>query len=58
MDDKMIEFAFDTEGIGNELGAGAYMPALRRTKVGEFIIEDAIGLEGLTAEKIHEACRV
>lgn len=42
-----------TEDIGKELGVGAYMPALRRTKIGRFVIEDAVTMDGLTAEKIH-----
>lgn len=46
------------EDIGKELGVGAYMPALRRTKVGNFVLEDAIKVEGLTADKIHEVLRV
>lgn len=33
------------EDIGAKLGTGAYLTALRRTKVGEYKIEDAVGLE-------------
>lgn len=33
------------EDIGAKLGTGAYLTALRRTKVGEYKIEDAAGLE-------------
>ena len=43
------------EDIGKSLGTGAYMPGLRRTKVGDFDIKDAITIdESLTPEKIAE----
>lgn len=35
------------DDIGRELGCGAYLTQLRRTKVGEFRIEDAKSLENL-----------
>ena len=35
------------EDIGEKLGVGAYLTALRRTKVGEFSVEEAVGLEAL-----------
>lgn len=35
--------------IGKALGCGAYLSALRRTEVGDFRVEDAIGLEDLVA---------
>lgn len=34
--------------IGESLGTGAYLSALRRTQVGELDIKDAIGLDGAT----------
>ena len=40
------------EDVGKKLGTGAYMPALRRTKVGTFSITDAILVENITAESI------
>lgn len=43
------------EDIGRELQTGAYMPALRRTKVGSFDIKDAITVERLTAEALAES---
>ncbi|HEV7455043.1 MAG TPA: tRNA pseudouridine(55) synthase TruB [Candidatus Saccharimonadales bacterium] len=45
------------EDIGTMLGTGAYMPALRRTRVGGFLIEDAVSMDGLTAEKINATLR-
>lgn len=38
------------EDLGKTLETGAYMSDLRRTKVGEFSIDESIGVEGLTAE--------
>ncbi len=37
------------QDIGEELGCGAHLSALRRTGAGPFAIEDSIGLEELTA---------
>lgn len=37
------------EDIGQKLGTGAYLTALRRTKVGEFLIEDATKLDDFMA---------
>lgn len=45
------------EDIGKELQTGAYMPALRRTKVGQFTIRDAIGVGQLSVEKLSEKVR-
>ncbi|HSX16670.1 MAG TPA: tRNA pseudouridine(55) synthase TruB [Patescibacteria group bacterium] len=45
------------EDMGKVLGTGAYMPALRRTRVGGFRIEDAIVVDGLTPEAIAEVLR-
>lgn len=43
------------EDAGKELGTGAYMPALRRIEVGQFVIQDAISVNELTVEKIGGA---
>ncbi|MGH7157801.1 MAG: tRNA pseudouridine(55) synthase TruB [Candidatus Saccharimonadales bacterium] len=40
------------EDIGKQLGTGAYMPALRRTGVGKFLLDDAVSADGITEEKI------
>jgi tRNA pseudouridine55 synthase len=40
------------EDIGKHLGTGAYMSGLRRTRVGEFSIDDAVSVEGLSVETI------
>jgi tRNA pseudouridine55 synthase len=45
------------EDIGKALGTGAYMAGLRRTRVGMFQLENAVQIEGLTAEAVHEALR-
>ena len=36
--------------IGRKLGIGAYLSELRRTKIGEYFVEDAVSLEKLTRE--------
>lgn len=41
------------EDIGTELGTGAYMSALRRTKVGRFKIEDSLLLDELDYIRLH-----
>lgn len=46
-----------TEDIGKALGTGAYMPALRRTRVGSFLIQDALPMDGLSPEAIQQAIR-
>ena len=38
--------------IGKELGCGAYMSELERTKVGTFTLKDAISIEETSEEKI------
>lgn len=43
------------EDIGAELKTGAYTAELRRTTVGEYKIEDAITIDGLTAEQLQAA---
>lgn len=46
------------QDIGAKLGTGAYMSGLRRTKVGEFAIEDALkDPKNLTAEIIYNSLR-
>ena len=35
------------EGIGQKLGTGAYLSALRRTQVGSYKIEDGVSLDQL-----------
>ncbi len=42
------------EDIGQKLGTGAYMSDLRRTKVGDFDISDAITMENIDSEAIYE----
>jgi tRNA pseudouridine55 synthase len=42
------------EDVGKELRTGAYMPALRRTKVGDFKIEDAMRMEELSQRGLHK----
>jgi tRNA pseudouridine55 synthase len=45
------------EDIGTWLGTGAYMARLRRTRIGGFRIEDALSMDGLTAEAVAKALR-
>ncbi len=40
--------------IGEVLGCGGYLRNLRRTKIGKYDINDAVGLEGLTYETLHK----
>ena len=42
------------EDIGAELDTGAYMSDLRRTKIGDFDLANAISIEGLTEERVAE----
>ena len=42
------------EDLGKELGTGAYMFDLRRTKVGRFDLADAISVTGLTPDTVTE----
>lgn len=42
------------EDLGKVLGTGAYMSALRRTRVGNFDIKDALQMDGLTPEHIKQ----
>ena len=41
------------EDIGKALGVSAYMPALRRTRVGPFKIEDVATVDSLTPANLH-----
>lgn len=41
------------EDIGKQLKTGAYMPALRRTEVGDFLLSSAIAVESISSEKIE-----
>ncbi|MEI6237152.1 MAG: tRNA pseudouridine(55) synthase TruB [Candidatus Saccharibacteria bacterium] len=43
-----------SEDIGNELGCGAYIQALRRTKIGKFKVDDAIQLDNINYAKLSE----
>ena len=45
------------EDIGRALGTGAYMAGLQRTRVGAFQLQDALQMDGLTAEAVHKALR-
>lgn len=42
------------EDIGAELGTGAYTSALKRTKIADYRLEDALKLDGLNAKVIQE----
>lgn len=42
------------EDAGKQLGTGAYMSGLRRTRVGDFDIAEAVGLEGITVETVED----
>jgi tRNA pseudouridine55 synthase len=45
------------EDIGNNLKTGAYMSGLRRTRVGEFVLADAIPVDGISANIVASAVR-
>ncbi len=45
------------QDIGKELGTGAYLSALRRTKINHFSLNDALNLEGLTIKVIQSALK-
>lgn len=42
------------EDIGANLGTGAYMSALKRTKIANYSLKDSVELEGLNAEVVQE----
>lgn len=44
--------------VGEKLGTGAYLSALRRTKVGEFGINESVEIEALTLQSITESLRI
>ncbi|MDB5168724.1 MAG: truB [Candidatus Saccharibacteria bacterium] len=46
------------EDIGAELKTGAYTAELRRTAVGEYKVEDAIKIDGLTPEQLQAALQL
>lgn len=43
------------DDIGRELGVGGYCVELRRTKVGDFDVKQAVSMDGLTKEKAEFA---
>jgi tRNA pseudouridine55 synthase len=45
------------EDLGKTLGTGAYMSGLRRTRVGQFDLKDALTIDGLTPELIKDYIR-
>jgi tRNA pseudouridine55 synthase len=45
------------EDIGAELSTGAYMSDLRRTTIGDWRIDDALSVEGITTEDIQKALK-
>lgn len=45
------------EDIGKMLGTGAYMAALRRTRVGQFQIKDALTMKEITPQTLSKALR-
>ncbi len=44
------------EGIGAVTGAGGYAASLRRTRIGDFSVEQAIGLDELSPERYEGGC--
>lgn len=45
------------QDMGEWLGTGAYMSDLRRTRVGQFQLQDALAMDGLSPELIAQALR-
>ena len=43
------------DDIGNHLGCGAYLSALERTRIGEFLLTDAVSIEELVRFRFNEA---
>jgi tRNA pseudouridine55 synthase len=41
------------EDMGTKLGTGAYMSNLRRTQVGDFSLDDAVGMENLSPDTLR-----
>lgn len=46
------------EDIGDRLGTGAYMTGLRRARVGDFAIEDAISVEAMEGKSVSSLLRI
>jgi len=46
------------EDLGQALGTGAYMAALRRTRIADFDLDDALPVEGLTPELLQQHLRL
>ncbi len=46
------------EDIGNKLGTGAYMSDLRRTKIGSYMLEEAVPLGELNTETIQSYLQI
>lgn len=46
------------DDIGRALGVGGYCLELRRTKVGEFVVNDALKMDGLTVDQIVGSLRL
>jgi len=42
------------EDLGRALGTGAYMAGLRRTRVGPFLLQNALSMESLTPEQVQK----
>ena len=40
--------------FGRQLGCGAYLSSLRRTRIGDFSVDDAVGVEAFIKELKHE----
>ena len=45
------------EDIGKQLGTGAYMSALRRTRVGQFQLQDALDMANMTVQMLSSAIK-
>jgi tRNA pseudouridine55 synthase len=41
--------------LGDSLGVGGYLTALRRTRVGPFTVDNAIGVENISAENLSDS---
>jgi tRNA pseudouridine55 synthase len=44
--------------LGADLGCGGYLTALRRTKIGQFSVDQAVKLDQLTKENAPEHVRM
>jgi tRNA pseudouridine55 synthase len=45
------------EDIGKQLGTGAYMSALRRTRIGQFQLQDALDMANMTVQTLSSAIK-